>query len=54
MTQSELGKAAGVSASHVSTLERGMHDPPLSVMVRLADALGTSLPHLFELIEAER
>lgn len=41
-----LAKIAGTHASEVSRLERGLRDPRLSTMVRLAQALDVPLSSL--------
>ena len=40
LTQEALAKKAGVSRAYLSRLEMGRHDPPLSMLERLAKALG--------------
>ena len=42
-SMSDLARAAGTHASEVSRLERGLRDPRLSTMVRLARALEVPL-----------
>jgi transcriptional regulator with XRE-family HTH domain len=39
LTQEKLAKLAGVSRAYLSRLEMGRHDPPLSLLRRLAKAL---------------
>lgn len=39
LTQKELAKKAGLSLGYLARLEIGMHDPPLSTLVKLARAL---------------
>ncbi len=46
MTVEELGDAIGVNKAHISRLERGLKTPSISVMAKLATALGTSIGHL--------
>jgi transcriptional regulator with XRE-family HTH domain len=43
----ELGRLANVSASLISEVERGRSEPSISVLKRLAEALGTTLTHFF-------
>jgi transcriptional regulator with XRE-family HTH domain len=43
----ELGGIAGVSASLISDAERGRSEPSISVLKRLAGALGTTLTYFF-------
>jgi len=42
----DLARIAGTFASEVSRVERGLRDPRLSTMVRLADALDVPLANL--------
>ena len=39
MNQQELARRAKLSVSHLSLLERGMRDPTIGVVVRIAKAL---------------
>lgn len=39
LTQEALARKAGFSLGYVARLELGMHDPPLSTLVKLAKAL---------------
>ncbi len=43
----ELGRLANVSASLISEIERDRAEPSISVLKRLAEALGTTLTHFF-------
>ncbi|MEY2808135.1 MAG: helix-turn-helix transcriptional regulator [Planctomycetia bacterium] len=47
MSQSDLAKAAGVSRQSIHALERGAHEPRLSLAYRVADALGATLESVF-------
>ncbi len=47
MSQSDLAKAAGVSRQSIHALERGAHEPRLSLAYRVADALGATLEAVF-------
>jgi len=49
LSQATLAKAAGVSVSYVSMLERGQRSPPLETLEALAKALRVSP---FELLQA--
>ena len=40
LSQRDLAKRAGLSCAYVSQLERGCHEPSLSVLRKLADQLG--------------
>jgi transcriptional regulator with XRE-family HTH domain len=42
VTQERLAEAVGVDRTYISMLERGIHQPSLSVFLRLADALGVA------------
>jgi transcriptional regulator with XRE-family HTH domain len=46
MTQTELGKAAGVGFSQVQRLERGVHNMTPWKLMRFAEALGVSMNEL--------
>jgi transcriptional regulator with XRE-family HTH domain len=46
MTQDALATAAGVSRGYLSRLEMGRHDPPLSLLRRLAKALKVTVGEL--------
>ena len=43
MTQSELSAKSGISQADISRLERGLRNPSLSLLKRLAEAMGTEL-----------
>ena len=42
----ELSERASVSNAYLSQLERGLHEPSLSVLKAIAAALGLSLIHI--------
>ena len=46
VTQERLAEAVGVDRTYISMLERGVHQPSLSVFLRLATALSVN-PELF-------
>lgn len=46
MTLDQLSRAAGISASHLSRLERGQAEPSFTVAAALATQLGVSLNDL--------
>jgi len=49
ITQVELGKRVGVSASQISRTERGVYgDIPLTLFVRICQALGRSPSSVFK------
>jgi transcriptional regulator with XRE-family HTH domain len=52
LSMSQLARMAGTHASEVSRLERGLRDPRLSTIVRLARALEVPLGRLLEGVEA--
>ena len=39
LTQSQLGERAGIHFTEISRIERGLRDPRLSTLIRLARAL---------------
>ena len=48
LSQATLAKAAGVSVSYVSMLERGQRSPPLEMLEALAKALRVSPAELLQ------
>lgn len=46
LSMSELARIAGTHASEISRLERGLRDPRLSTVVRLAQALEVAVADL--------
>jgi transcriptional regulator with XRE-family HTH domain len=48
LTQEALARRAGVSREHIARLEAALHDPRLSLLERIARALGVSLAILVE------
>jgi transcriptional regulator with XRE-family HTH domain len=48
LTQEELAEKAGLSRGYVSRLEIGRHDPPLSLVRKLAKALRVRVARLVE------
>jgi len=48
LTQEELAEKAGVSRAYLSRLEIGRHDPPLSLLRKLAKALRVKAGRLVE------
>jgi len=51
MSQEDLALEANVNKNYLSDLERGMRNPTLKVMEKIANALGISLEELFKGIE---
>lgn len=47
MTQEELSRKSGVSRSYISKIERGEREPTISVICKLANALGVKPEDLF-------
>jgi transcriptional regulator with XRE-family HTH domain len=48
VTQHTLAARAGVSRGYLSRLEMGRHDPPLSLLRKLARALGVKISDLVD------
>jgi transcriptional regulator with XRE-family HTH domain len=46
LTQEDLAHRSGLHTSEVSRLERGLKDPRLTTIVRLADGLGVPVAEL--------
>lgn len=46
LSQERLAEAVDVDRTYVSMLERGIHQPSLTVLLRMADALGVPAPQL--------
>jgi transcriptional regulator with XRE-family HTH domain len=46
--QEALAKRAGISRAYLSRLEMGLHDPPLSMLEKLAKALKVKVTMLLE------
>jgi transcriptional regulator with XRE-family HTH domain len=51
MSQEQLALAAGVERNFVSLIERGINQPTIRSVFKLADALNTSPARLVELTE---
>jgi putative transcriptional regulator len=47
MSQVELAKKLGISASYLNRIEKGTKDPSLRLAIRIAHALGVKLDDLF-------
>ena len=43
LTQQELSYQTGISAPHISSIERGMRHPSLEYAIRIAEALGVNI-----------
>jgi transcriptional regulator with XRE-family HTH domain len=48
MTQAALAEKVDVTRGYLSRLEMGRHDPPLSLLRKLARALGVKVADLVE------
>ena len=48
LSQEELAKLSGISASHIGYIENGERQPTLLVMCKLAEALKVSINELYE------
>ena len=53
-SQEKLGELAGLDRTYVSGIERGLRNPSLSNIQRLADALDVSLVRLFKQVEGRK
>ena len=53
MTQEQLALNAGVERNFVSLIERGVNQPTIRVLFRLAAALGTPASELIRRVEQE-
>jgi transcriptional regulator with XRE-family HTH domain len=51
--QEDLAHEAEISTSTLSRIERGLHEPGLGTLRKLAGALGVSLVELIELAEGD-
>jgi transcriptional regulator with XRE-family HTH domain len=51
-SQEDLAHEAGISTSTLSRLERGLHQPSLSTLRKIATALGVSLVDLIDTAES--
>jgi transcriptional regulator with XRE-family HTH domain len=54
LSQEALGALAGLDRTYVSGLERGVRNPTLTTMAKLANALGVALSSLVCPAEADR
>jgi transcriptional regulator with XRE-family HTH domain len=48
MTQEQLAEKAGISRTYLARLETARHDPTLSMLEKLAKALGVKVGRLLE------
>lgn len=54
MNQQELGSKIGVSRQTISLIERGDYNPSITVCLKLAHILGTTVEGLFQYEEDDR
>ena len=47
MSQEELAKRAQISRPHLSNIENGEAQPTIDVAIRIAEALGQKVDHIF-------
>ena len=52
ITQEKLGETASIDPTYVSGIERGVRNPGIKNVIRIAKALGTSASKLLEGVEA--
>lgn len=48
LSQEQLSRMCGVSASHIGYIENGEREPTVSVLCKIAKALNVSILELFE------
>lgn len=48
LSQEQLSKLSGVSASHIGYIENGEREPTVSILCRIGKALNVSILDLFE------
>lgn len=53
LTQEQLALAAGIERNYVSLIERGINQPALKVIFKLAEALGTTPSKILQQVEAQ-
>lgn len=53
MSQEQLALTAGIERNFVSLIERGINQPTIRIIFKLANALNTSPARLVELTEQE-
>ena len=54
LSQEQLAERAHLDQTYLSGIERGVRNPTLRVISRIAEGLETSLPELFRVTEVER
>jgi transcriptional regulator with XRE-family HTH domain len=53
MTQEQLAREAQIDRSSVSRIERGLGDPRVDILIRMAEALGVSALSIFQQAESQ-
>lgn len=53
MSQEDVARSIGISPSYVGKIEQGLRDPSWSVVLGMADALGTNVALVVALSEKE-
>lgn len=53
LTQEQLALEAGIERNYVSLIERGINQPALRVIFKLAEALGTTPSEMLRQVESE-
>ena len=53
MSQEKLAERAGISAQYVSNIERGVENPTLNLLLRLAEALKVTLGEMCDVESVE-
>jgi transcriptional regulator with XRE-family HTH domain len=53
LTQEQLALEAGIERNYVSLIERGINQPALRVIFKLAEALGTTPSGMLRQVESE-
>ena len=53
LEQNDVAEKAGITAQYMSMLELGKRDPTVSVVERIAEALGTNVALIYMLVHAD-
>ena len=53
MTQEQLAREAQIDRSSVSRIERGLGDPRVDILIRMAEALGVCASSIFQQAEIQ-
>lgn len=54
ITQEDFATDAGIDRGYISGVERGVRNPSVTVLVRIADAIGVDVAELFDRAKADR